>query len=212
MAISADSGHSTALYRYHGSITARAHLLEKVGSRCKHTKRDALFLVKQDEQQAGQAQQEGIEQQGDDVKGADGVAEGCAGGNGHQHLGAVGDDALKDAGEGVQQGSGALGADAVSCQHSAGNQVHPLNSSLVFFLSYHAPQKATPSSPRGPISFLADSEEEQHNYQNAGEGAITFSRNVCGLKRTRYKAFHEPLFRCGRRTFCVCSVNFQKNG
>ena len=43
------------------------------------------------------------------------------GGEGHQHLGAVGDDALKDAGEGVQQGGGALGADAVSCQHSAGN-------------------------------------------------------------------------------------------
>lgn len=63
MAISADSGHSTASYRYRGSITPRAHLLEKVGSRCKHTKRDALFLVKQDEQQAGRAQQEGIEQQ-----------------------------------------------------------------------------------------------------------------------------------------------------
>ena len=133
---------------------------------------------------AGQAQQEGIEQQGDDVKGADGVAEGCAGGNGHQHLGAVGDDALKDAGEGVRQRGGALGADAVSCQHSAGNQVHPLNSALVFSYLPHAPQKATPSSPRGPIGFLADSEEEQHNYQNAGEGAITFSRNVCGLKRT----------------------------
>ena len=144
MAISADSGHSTASYRYHGSITPRAHLLEKVGSRCKHTKRDTLFLVKQDEQQAGQAQQEGIEQQGDDVKGADGVAEGCAGGNGHQHLGTVGDDALKDAGEGVQQGGGALGADAVSCQHSAGNQVHPLNSSLVFLILPHAPQKSSP--------------------------------------------------------------------
>lgn len=45
-------------------------------------------------------------------------------------------------------------------------------------------KKTAPSSPRSPISFLADSEEEQHNYQNAGEGAITFSRNVCGLKRT----------------------------
>ena len=38
MAISVDSGHSTASYRYRGSITPRAHLLEKVGSRCKHTK------------------------------------------------------------------------------------------------------------------------------------------------------------------------------
>jgi len=54
-----------------------------------------------------------------------------------------------------------------------------------FFLSYHAPQKSSPVlSTRGPIGFLADSEEEQHNYQNTGEGAITFSRNVCGLKRT----------------------------
>ena len=88
-----------------------------------------------------------------------------------------------------------------------------LSTPLLFFLILpHVPQKAAPSSPRAPISFLADSEEEQHNYQNAGEGAITFSRNVCGLKRTRYKAFHEPLFRCGRRTFCVYSVNFQKNG
>ena len=53
-----------------------------------------------------------------------------------------------------------------------------------FFLSYHTRRKkAAPSSPRSPISFLADSEEEQHNSQNAGEGAITFSRNVCGLKR-----------------------------
>ena len=60
-----------------------------------------------------------------------------------------------------------------------------LSTPLLFFLILpHAPQKATPSSPRGPIGFLADSEEEQHNYQNAGEGAITFSRNVCGLKRT----------------------------
>lgn len=60
-----------------------------------------------------------------------------------------------------------------------------LSNPLLFFLILpHAPQKATPSSPHGPISFLADSEEEQHNYQNAGEGAITFSRNVCGLKRT----------------------------
>ena len=45
-------------------------------------------------------------------------------------------------------------------------------------------KKAAPSSPCGPIGFLADSEEEQHNYQNTGEGAITFSRNVYGLKRT----------------------------
>lgn len=60
-----------------------------------------------------------------------------------------------------------------------------LSTPLLFFLILpHAPQKATPSSPCGPISFLADSEEEQHNCQNAGEGAITFSRNVCGLKRT----------------------------
>lgn len=101
-----------------------------------------------------------------------------------EHLRAVGDDALKDAGEGVQQGGGALGADAVSCQHSAGNQVYPLNSSLVFSYPTMRRKKAAPSSPRSPISFLADSEEEQHNYQNAGEGAITFSRNVCGLKRT----------------------------
>lgn len=106
------------------------------------------------------------------------------GGEGHQHLGAVGEDTLEDAGEGVQQGGGALGADVVSCQHSAGNQVHPLSSSLVFLILPHAPQKAAPSSPLSPISFLADSEEEQHNSQNAGEGAITFSRNVCGLKRT----------------------------
>lgn len=60
-----------------------------------------------------------------------------------------------------------------------------LSTPLLFFLILpHAPQKATPSSPRGPIGFLADSEEKQHNCQNAGEGAITFSRNVCGLKRT----------------------------
>ena len=68
----------------------------------KCAKQDALLFVEQNEQRAGQAQQEGLEQQGDDVKGADGVAEGCTGGNGHQHLGAVGDGALKDAGEGVQ--------------------------------------------------------------------------------------------------------------
>ena len=103
-----------------------------------------FILVKQDEQQAGQAQQEGLEQQGDDIKGADGVAEGCAGGNGHQHLGTVGDDALKDAGEGAQQGGGALGADAVSCQHSAGNQVHPLNSSLVFSYPTRRAAKSNP--------------------------------------------------------------------
>lgn len=98
MAISADSGHSAASYRYRGSITPRARLLEKGAlgvNKC--AKQDALLFVEQK-----QAQQEGLEQQGDDVKGADGVAEGCTGGNGHQHLGAVGDGALKDAGEGVQ--------------------------------------------------------------------------------------------------------------
>ena len=111
-------------------------------------KKPCLLPVKQNEQQAGQAQQEGIEQQGD--------------------------DALKDAGEGDQQGGGALGADAVSCQHSAGNQVHPLNSSLVFSYPTTRTAKSSPVlSTRGPIGFLADSEEEQHNYQNAGEGAIT---------------------------------------
>lgn len=68
----------------------------------KCAKQDALLFVEQNEQRAGQARQEGLEQQGDDVKGADGVADGCTGGNGHQHLGAVGDGALKDAGEGVQ--------------------------------------------------------------------------------------------------------------
>ena len=61
----------------------------------KCAKQDALLFVEQNEQRAGQAQQEGLEQQGDDVKGADGVAEGCTGGNGHQYLGAVGDGALK---------------------------------------------------------------------------------------------------------------------
>lgn len=57
----------------------------------KCVKQDALLFVEQK-----QAQQEGLEQQGDDVKGADGVAEGCTGGNGHQHLGAVGDGALEE--------------------------------------------------------------------------------------------------------------------
>lgn len=59
----------------------------------KCAKQDALLFVEQNEQRAGQARQEGLEQQGDDVKGADGVAEGCTGGNGHQHLGTVGDGA-----------------------------------------------------------------------------------------------------------------------
>ena len=52
-------------------------------------------------------------------------------------------------GEGVQQGGGALGADAVSCQHSAGNQVHPLNSSLVFSCPTTRAAKSNPVlSPR----------------------------------------------------------------
>lgn len=59
----------------------------------KCAKQDALLFVEQNEQRAGQARQEGLEQQGDDVKGADGVAEGCTGGNGQQHLGTVGDGA-----------------------------------------------------------------------------------------------------------------------
>ena len=70
-------------------------------------------MIKEDEQQTRQAQQEGIEQQRDDVKSADGIAQCGAGGQRHQHLRAVGDDALEDARERVQQGSGTLGADAV---------------------------------------------------------------------------------------------------
>ena len=37
-------------------------------------------MIKEDEQQARQAQQEGVEQQRDDVKGADGIAQRGAGG------------------------------------------------------------------------------------------------------------------------------------
>ena len=60
-----------------------------------------------------------------------------------------------------------------------------LSAPLLFFLVLPCTAKSSPVlSTHGPIGFLADSEEEQHNYQNAGEGAITFSRNVCGLKRT----------------------------
>ena len=71
------------------------------------------LMIEEDEQQARQAQQEGVEQQRDDVKGADCIAQRGAGGQRHQHLRAVGDDALEDARERVQQGGGALGADAV---------------------------------------------------------------------------------------------------
>ena len=67
MAISADSGHSAASYRYRGSITPRARLLEKRGAlgvnKC--AKQDALLFVEQNEQRAEQAQQEGGEQQVD---------------------------------------------------------------------------------------------------------------------------------------------------
>ena len=70
-------------------------------------------MIKEDEQQARQAQQEGVEQQRDDVKGADGIAQRGAGGQRHQHLRTIGEDSLKDARERIQQGSGALGADAV---------------------------------------------------------------------------------------------------
>ena len=70
-------------------------------------------MIKENEQQARQAQQEGVEQQRDDVKGADGIAQRGAGGQRHQHLRTIGEDSLKDARERIQQGSGALGADAV---------------------------------------------------------------------------------------------------
>ena len=56
MAISADSGHSAASYRYRGSITPRARLLEKGAlgvNKC--AKQDALLFVEQNEQRAGQA-------------------------------------------------------------------------------------------------------------------------------------------------------------
>ena len=58
-------------------------------------------MIKEDEQQARQAQQEGVEQQRDDVKGADGIAQRGAGGQRYQHLRAVGDDALEDTRERV---------------------------------------------------------------------------------------------------------------
>ena len=41
----------------------------------KCAKQDALLFVEQNEQRAGQARQEGLEQQGDDVKGAGGDAD-----------------------------------------------------------------------------------------------------------------------------------------
>ena len=45
------------------------------------------------------------------------------GGEGHQHLGAVGEDTLEDAGEGVQQGGGLSGGDAVVLGHLLGDGV-----------------------------------------------------------------------------------------
>lgn len=45
------------------------------------------------------------------------------GGEGHQHLGAVGEDTLEDAGEGVQQGGGLSGGDAVVLGHLLGDGI-----------------------------------------------------------------------------------------
>ena len=55
---------------------------------------------------------------------------------GHQHLGAVGDDTLKDAGEGVQQGGGLSGGDAVVLGHLLGDGIGHDDGDGVVAVSY----------------------------------------------------------------------------
>ena len=64
-----------------------------------------LFRDKEDEHQCTDEQQEWVEQIGDDLEGGNAVPQLCYSGDRDQHLCAVGDDALEDTGEGVQDGS-----------------------------------------------------------------------------------------------------------
>jgi hypothetical protein len=88
-----------------------------------------------------------------------------------------------------------------------------LSTPLLFFLILpHAPQKKQPRPlPAALSAFWRTAKKNSTIAKNAGEGAITFSRNVCGLKKPDTRLSMSLFFDCcGRRTFCVCSVNFQK--
>ena len=82
-----------------------------------------LFLYQENGRQGADQQQIGVEQIPYDIKGGDGVAHFGGGGDGNQNLRAVGDNALENAGEGVQQAGGTFWGDAVIPAHFFGDGV-----------------------------------------------------------------------------------------
>ena len=76
-----------------------------------------LFLSEKDEQKRADEQHIRIEQLRHDFKCVDGFAQTGCGGNGNEHLCAVGQDTLKYTGEGIQNGGSFSAADAVVLGH-----------------------------------------------------------------------------------------------
>lgn len=71
-----------------------------------------LFLSEKDEQKRADEQHIRIEQLRHDFKCVDGFAQTGCGGDGNEHLCAVGQDALEYTGEGIQNGGSLSAADA----------------------------------------------------------------------------------------------------
>lgn len=76
-----------------------------------------LFLSEKDEQKRADEQHIRIEQLRHDFKCVDGFAQTGCGGDGNEHLCAVGQDTLKYTGEGIQNGGSLSAADAVVLGH-----------------------------------------------------------------------------------------------
>ena len=83
----------------------------------------AVIRHEEDEHQRAQQQEERIEQKRHDLERRHIEAELGAGGDGHEHLGAVGNHALEHAGEGIQDGCGLAPGDVVGLGHLVGDGV-----------------------------------------------------------------------------------------
>lgn len=101
--------------------------------------------------------------------------------------------------------------DTMSCRSSAGNQVHPLNSSLVFSYPTTRAAKKQPRPLPSALSAFWRTAKRNSTIAKMREKVQLPSPAMFAVQKEPDTRLSMSLFFgcCGRRTSCVCSVNFQ---
>lgn len=110
-----------------------------------------LFLSEKDEQKRADEQHIRIEQLRHDFKCVDGFAQTGCGGDGNEHLCAVGQDALEYAGEGIQNGGSLSAADAVVLGHFLCDGVAITMATVLFAVAISISPTNKPMPSRPPL-------------------------------------------------------------